>query len=134
MSVWARQYDPSIGRWLSKDPDLFRAGGFDPNTNVQQLQNPKSYAFASLRKMETNLYGYSFHDPVHFIDQDGRYAVPVLIFVCAVGYVAVKINKSMREDRQNVCKDKAQGSDGDGDTYKCEKIKGPLEDPFYSPG
>lgn len=42
----ARDYDASIGRWLSKDPILF-AGG------------------------DTNLYGYVFQDPVNFIDPTG---------------------------------------------------------------
>lgn len=39
-------YDPEIGRWTSKDPILF---------NGQQ----------------TNLYGYSFSDPINFIDPSG---------------------------------------------------------------
>lgn len=43
----ARDYDPEIGRWTSKDPILF---------NGQM----------------TNLYGYSFNDPVNFIDPDGK--------------------------------------------------------------
>ena len=80
--------------------------------------------------MELNLYGYTFNDPVNFIDAEGKYAVPVLIGVCAAGYVLVKFNKSNREDRQNACKAKATTSD---DTYACEKIGGFLEDPFYSP-
>ncbi|MGE0761865.1 MAG: RHS repeat-associated core domain-containing protein [Bdellovibrionales bacterium] len=40
-------YDAETGRWLSKDPILF-AG------------------------QQTNLYGYTFNDPVNFIDSDGR--------------------------------------------------------------
>jgi len=43
----AREYDASVGRWLSKDPILF-AGG------------------------DTNLYGYVLQDPVNFIDPDGK--------------------------------------------------------------
>lgn len=39
-------YDPSIGRWLSKDPILFN--GFD-----------------------TNLYGYVLNDPINYIDPEG---------------------------------------------------------------
>ncbi len=46
----AREYDPSIGRWLSKDPILFSAG--DPN-----------------------LYGYVASDPVNAIDPSGLYEV-----------------------------------------------------------
>lgn len=42
----ARDYDPETGRWTSKDPILF--GG-----------------------REINLYGYSFMDPVNFIDPTG---------------------------------------------------------------
>lgn len=42
----ARDYDASIGRWLSKDPILF-AGG------------------------DTNLYGYVMQDPINFIDPSG---------------------------------------------------------------
>lgn len=42
----ARDYDASIGRWLSKDPILF-AGG------------------------DTNLYGYVLQDPINWIDSDG---------------------------------------------------------------
>ncbi|WP_374035507.1 RHS repeat domain-containing protein [Bdellovibrio bacteriovorus] len=42
----ARDYDPEIGRWTSKDPILF-AG------------------------LQTNLYGYTFNDPVNFIDPTG---------------------------------------------------------------
>jgi RHS repeat-associated protein len=42
----AREYDASVGRWLSKDPLLF--GGRD-----------------------TNLYGYAFNDPVNATDLTG---------------------------------------------------------------
>jgi RHS repeat-associated protein len=43
----ARDYDPQTGRWTSKDPIRF-AGG------------------------DTNLYGYTFNDPVNWIDSDGE--------------------------------------------------------------
>ncbi|KHD87980.1 MAG: hypothetical protein OM95_10635, partial [Bdellovibrio sp. ArHS] len=42
----ARDYDPEVGRWTSKDPILF-AGG------------------------DTNLYGYVANDPVNWVDPDG---------------------------------------------------------------
>ena len=42
----ARDYDASIGRWLSKDPILFEGG-------------------------DTNLYGYVMQDPVNWIDVSG---------------------------------------------------------------
>jgi RHS repeat-associated protein len=42
----ARNYDPSVGRWLSKDPILF--GG-----------------------QQANLYGYVNNDPINFIDPSG---------------------------------------------------------------
>ncbi|MBL7557369.1 MAG: hypothetical protein JNM24_16190 [Bdellovibrionaceae bacterium] len=42
----ARDYDPTIGRWISKDPILFRGG-------------------------DTNLYGYVMNDPINFIDPRG---------------------------------------------------------------
>jgi RHS repeat-associated protein len=42
----ARDYDPSIGRWLSKDPSLFSGG--------------------------VNLYVYSKNDPVNYRDASGR--------------------------------------------------------------
>ncbi|MCM2351901.1 MAG: RHS repeat-associated core domain-containing protein, partial [Bacteriovoracaceae bacterium] len=45
----ARDYDASIGRWLSKDPILFGAG-------------------------DVNLYGYVFQDPLNFIDVTGNAA------------------------------------------------------------
>ena len=41
-----REYDASIGRWLSKDPILFGGGG-------------------------TNLYGYVLADPINYIDPSG---------------------------------------------------------------
>jgi uncharacterized protein RhaS with RHS repeats len=43
----ARDYDPMIGRWVSKDPILFKG-------------------------KQTNLYVYVHNDPVNFIDPNGR--------------------------------------------------------------
>ncbi len=42
----ARDYDASIGRWLSKDPIMFNGG-------------------------DTNLYGYVLQDPINLIDPEG---------------------------------------------------------------
>ncbi len=42
----ARDYDPEVGRWLSKDPILFNG-------------------------RQTNLYGYAFNNPITFIDPSG---------------------------------------------------------------
>ncbi len=49
-----RDYDPTIGRWLSKDPIGF-AGG------------------------DTNLYAYVGGDPLSYIDPEGTFLVPVAI-------------------------------------------------------
>ena len=43
----ARDYDPSVGRWISKDPILFNGG-------------------------DTNLYGYVLNDPINAIDPTGH--------------------------------------------------------------
>lgn len=48
----ARDYDPEVGRWTSKDPILFGGG-------------------------DINLYGYVFNDPVNFIDDNGLSAKDV---------------------------------------------------------
>ena len=61
----ARDYDPSIGRWLSKDPSLFRGG--------------------------INLYAYSYNDPVNYIDVDGKH--PAVIIVAAFLYVFLADNQ-----------------------------------------
>jgi RHS repeat-associated protein len=46
----ARNYDPSVGRWLSKDPILFNGG-------------------------DTNLFGYVANDPVNLIDPSGHFGI-----------------------------------------------------------
>ena len=56
---YVREYDPEVGRWLSKDPILF-AGG------------------------DTNLYGYTVNDPVNYIDSDGKCPFCVAIGIGAV--------------------------------------------------
>lgn len=47
-----RQYDPSTGRWLTKDPIRFNG-------------------------RNTNLYVYSFNDPINFIDPSGLFTVQI---------------------------------------------------------
>jgi len=55
----AREYDPEVGRWTTKDPtDL--GGGF-------------------------NLYGYAFNDPITYVDVNGSH--PVVAIGVAVGVV-----------------------------------------------
>ena len=52
----ARDYDPYVGRWLSKDPIGF-AGG------------------------DTNLYGYVIQDPVNWIDLNGQEKLEAILAV-----------------------------------------------------
>lgn len=53
-----RPYDPETGRFISRDPLLFRG-------------------------KQTNLYAYTFNDPINFIDSDGR--IPVLVAIPIIG-------------------------------------------------
>jgi RHS repeat-associated protein len=57
----ARDYDASIGRWLSKDPIRFDGG-------------------------DTNLYGYVFNDPINFIDPEGTLAFLAVPVAYEVGF------------------------------------------------
>jgi len=57
----ARDYDPQTGRWTAKDSTIFDG-------------------------KDTNLYGYTFGDPVNFIDREGRQTTQV---VEAGGFVAL---------------------------------------------
>jgi len=56
----AREYDASLGRWVSRDPALF-AGG------------------------DANLYRNNYGDPINFIDPSGRVPLPIIF---AVGFAA----------------------------------------------
>ncbi|HKO47099.1 MAG TPA: RHS repeat-associated core domain-containing protein [Polyangiaceae bacterium] len=55
----ARDYDPSTGRWISKDPILFDGGS-------------------------ANLYAYVDNDPVNRIDPTGHFPF-ILVGICAAG-------------------------------------------------
>jgi RHS repeat-associated protein len=52
----ARDYDPQTGRFVSKDPILFAGGS-------------------------TNLYSYTFNDPINFIDPNGMLTIPFVGWV-----------------------------------------------------
>jgi RHS repeat-associated protein len=56
VSLGARIYDASTGRWLTKDPFGLAADG-------------------------NNLYGYSLDDPVNFVDRDGQFAAPLIVVI-----------------------------------------------------
>ncbi|AFY03088.1 RHS repeat domain-containing protein [Bdellovibrio bacteriovorus] len=66
----ARDYDPEVGRWTSKDPILFKGG-------------------------DTNLFGYVENDPVNFADASGT--GPILSGLCHLGLpiVADSIGKQV---------------------------------------
>ena len=59
MAFGARDYDPVVGRWTSKDPILFDGG-------------------------QANLYVYADNDPVNSADPSGHFAF-VLVGICAAG-------------------------------------------------
>jgi len=66
--TWYRQYDPNLGRWLSRDP----------LKDAEILQGP-------------NLYAYVGNNPIERIDPDGRIAwIPVMVAI-GVGYGAIKL-------------------------------------------
>ena len=66
----ARDYDAKVGRWISKDPIRFDGGDVNLYGYVGTVGKPM---------IETNLYGYSFSDPINFIDANGLWALPAVI-------------------------------------------------------
>ncbi len=58
VSFGAREYNGTIGRWMTKDPILFNGG-------------------------DTNLYGYVLQDPVNLVDPRGEAAVFPLFWILA---------------------------------------------------
>lgn len=67
----ARDYDPAVGRWTTKDP-LFFAGH------------------------ETNLYAYASNDPLNVFDPEGRDIVSVGIYQAVIvpGHTSISVNGS----------------------------------------
>ena len=58
MKFGAREYDGSIGRWLSKDPIRFDGG-------------------------DSNLYGYVLQDPINAVDISGNIVIPLPVLIVA---------------------------------------------------
>ena len=78
----ARDYDPSIGRWVTKDPSRFRGGA--------------------------NLYAYASGDPVNYVDPDGKNPIAVAAAAVAVGVAvwggleaALLWKNEMRDDAED---------------------------------
>lgn len=63
-----RYYDPSIQRWLSKDP---------------------------LSQKEDNLYTYCFNNPLRYIDPDGRFTIVIPLIDLTLGVLGKAIVKSL---------------------------------------
>jgi RHS repeat-associated protein len=78
----ARDYDARVGRWAAKDPALFAGSG-------------------------SNLYGYSFADPINFLDVDGHHPIAVAVGAAAAagaltgagGVLTVEMLNSLRNNR-----------------------------------
>jgi RHS repeat-associated protein len=89
----ARDYDAATGRWTAKDPIRFFGG-------------------------DVNLYGYTFNDPVNFIDPDGRFLVPAIIVGTAVGLAVAaaidtisKLGTKALEERNRAIDDHVGGDE-----------------------
>ena len=67
--IGRRNYDPETGRWTSKDPILFDTLQTGLNNGIGAM-----YQAAP----ETNLYGYSFSDPINFFDPNGQSGMPAI--------------------------------------------------------
>ena len=74
----ARDYDASIGRWLSKDPIRFEDG-------------------------HTNLYGYVLQDPVNLIDPSGKNFIPVVVAVVIAATIVRQCSENMKSPQQKEC-------------------------------
>ncbi|MCK5524937.1 MAG: hypothetical protein KAI83_17560, partial [Thiomargarita sp.] len=70
----ARDYDPEIGRWTTKDPILFDGG-------------------------DTNLYGYVVNDPVNLIDPQGTF----FDIIADIGFVAYDIYRIAKDNIFGEC-------------------------------
>lgn len=70
MKFGARDYDGSIGRWLSKDPIRFEGG-------------------------DTNFYGYVLQDPINYFDPDGLYRICERALEMTGGEAAYNANSSI---------------------------------------
>ena len=60
----ARDYDPEVGRWLTKDPAGFFSG-------------------------DANLYAYALNDPVNFVDRNGMWSISVSFYSGIGGGVSI---------------------------------------------
>jgi RHS repeat-associated protein len=78
-------YDPSLGRWLNRDP--LGEPGHETGINARSLHH---YGNAELLPEGSNLYGFVHNNPVAFYDADGR-AVPIIIGGAGAAAIAAKV-------------------------------------------